>query len=234
MILNTFSGFDLIIKTKLILLLLLYIYAVTSSNIQILWKQPSTRLHPQLLAIRIVSNLRKTNTRKLMLGGVSLITPLFTLVASLNLGGILPYAPSLTAHLILDLSLCLPIWTRIVIWSALSPSPSLAHYLPESSLDKIAPFLSSVEGVRSIIRPLTLSFRLSANISAGHVIITITGTTIVQLLLSALTILGSIISLVLAGYFTFELAICLVQAFVLMLLSTIYTTDYLTKNKSPK
>jgi F-type H+-transporting ATPase subunit a len=72
-----------------------------------------------------------------------------------------------------------------------------------------------------------LSFRLAANMRAGHVILGILISSIVLILLTTLLSLTTIIPFLIANsYAIFELIICLVQAFVFTLLATIYTSDY--------
>lgn len=227
MIFNTFSTFDITIKTELFILSIVYIYLVSTSHNQPLWPTISSRSAIQIKLTGIITTLTKTSKAKLISGTNITFQPIMALILFLNIGSILPYAPSLTAHLVIDISLCLPLWFRIIIWSIIFPQPSVAHYLPEGTINNIAPFLSLVEGVRSFIRPLTLSFRLAANIRAGHVIIAIAGVS-TRVVLLVNTKIRPLLILTGGGYFSFELAICFAQAFVLTLLGIIYMNDYLT------
>jgi len=86
----------------------------------------------------------------------------------------------------------------------------ISHLVPIGS-GALAPFLILVELVRTIIRPLTLAFRLAANITAGHVILS----------LVARTGVGPTIF-----YTMFESAVCIIQAYVFVLLIIIYANDY--------
>nr|ABY71749.1 secretory protein [Chilobrachys guangxiensis] len=46
-----------------------------------------------------------------------------------------------------------------------------AHLVPEGAPLILAPFIVLIERVRHLIRPITLSVRLAANMIAGHLII---------------------------------------------------------------
>lgn len=199
----------------------------TRSQYQLLWPTRPTRILQQDTFVATIARLNSSSKSNIIIGAVAIFQPIIIIILFLNLGRILPYAPSLTAHLVIDIRLCLPLWIRIILWSIIFPEPSIAHYLPEGTINSIAPFLSLVEGVRSIIRPLTLSFRLAANIRAGHVIIAIAGISSRVIILTSPKIRAFVIILG-GGYFRFELAICLAQAFVLTLLGVIYINDYLT------
>ena len=49
---------------------------------------------------------------------------------------------------------------------------TLSHLLPRN-VGVLGPFIILVELIRSLVRPLTLAFRLAANITAGHVILSL-------------------------------------------------------------
>jgi len=50
---------------------------------------------------------------------------------------------------------------------------TISHMLPRN-VGVLRPFIILVELVSSLVRPLTLAFRLAANITAGHVILGLT------------------------------------------------------------
>jgi ATP synthase subunit 6 len=82
-----------------------------------------------------------------------------------------------------------------------------------------------IESTRIIVRPITLSFRLAANISAGHIVLGLVG------IYAAAAITSSLLSTTLfillsAGYILFEVAICLIQAYIFCLLLSLYRDDH--------
>ena len=76
------------------------------------------------------------------------------------------------------------------------------------------------------VRPITLSFRLAANISAGHIVLTL----IRVYLVFSVFMLGRGVSVFLlfveVGYTLFEFGICIIQAYIFCLLLSLYTEDH--------
>ena len=80
-------------------------------------------------------------------------------------------------------------------------------------------FIVLVELVRSVIRPLTLSVRLSANIMAGHLLFVLVG--------RACMGLSSLILILAAQFILFllELAVSIIQGYVFVVLLTLYYSE---------
>jgi len=77
-----------------------------------------------------------------------------------------------------------------------------------------------------LVRPITLSFRLAANMSAGHIVLTLVR---VYLVFRIFVIGSSVIVflfLVEVGYILFEFGICIIQAYIFCLLLSLYTEDH--------
>jgi F-type H+-transporting ATPase subunit a len=81
-------------------------------------------------------------------------------------------------------------------------------------------FIVIIELVRNIIRPITLSVRLCANIVAGHLLLrllrnfSITSFTLFTISFSGIVILGLL-----------EIAVALIQSYVFITLSSLYATE---------
>merc|ERR1712064_86566 len=90
------------------------------------------------------------------------------------------------------------------------PSSVVAGLLPMGAPAPLNPFLVLIETVSIIVRPITLSVRLMANISAGHIVLTLVGnymTTRVltagifsSILLVSIQVLYSVLSSVLVSF----------------------------------
>lgn len=78
-----------------------------------------------------------------------------------------------------------------------------------------------IETIRNIIRPGTLAVRLTANIIAGHLLITLIGNTGPSIITSIIILLliGQIALLVL------ELAVRIIQSYVFAVLRTLYSRE---------
>lgn len=159
-------------------------------------------------------------------GFSSLLTSLFLLILIINLSGLLPYIFSASSHLIVTLSLGLPFWLSLIISSFVhSPKIFTASLLPAGAPDWLNPFLVLIETISISVRPITLSFRLAANMRAGHIVITLLGI----FLSAAISTASSSILILLpiqTFYITFELGICLIQAYIFCLLLSLYADDH--------
>lgn len=173
----------------------------------------------------IISQLNRTFSFHLK-GLNEIISPLFILIIIINLIGLIPYSFSTSRHLLFTLSLGLPLWLRIIL-SRLSKFPKIfiAHFLPDGAPDWLNPFLVLIETTRITVRPLTLSFRLAANIRAGHIVLSLLG------IYAAASLFNSFIGpifliLTTLGYILFEVAICIIQAYIFCLLLSLYSDDH--------
>jgi F0F1-type ATP synthase membrane subunit a len=72
-----------------------------------------------------------------------------------------------------------------------------------------------IETVRLLIRPITLSVRLVANITMGHLVLRLMGDSMI-----------GIGSLIVGGYVLFEFFVCRLQAYVFTLLVRLYRSDH--------
>ena len=102
-----------------------------------------------------------------------------------------------------------------------TPQAVLAHLVPLGTPIALIPFIVLIELVRSVIRPLTLSVRLAANIIAGHLLLTLLGN---QGRFTQLRALGGVIA-ALVALAVLECAVALIQAYVFSVLSTLYVDE---------
>jgi F-type H+-transporting ATPase subunit a len=78
-----------------------------------------------------------------------------------------------------------------------------------------------IELTRNIIRPITLCVRLTANLIAGHLLITLLGNALISL-----SFYSFMISLFVPLLLTIlESAVAFIQAYVFITLVTLYTTE---------
>nr|QJQ26878.1 ATP synthase subunit 6 [Osedax rubiplumus]QJQ26891.1 ATP synthase subunit 6 [Osedax rubiplumus] len=171
--------------------------------------------------------LSRTNARHLK-SMTLFISSIFISLMTLNLIGLIPYSFSVTSHLIFTLSIALPMWLSLIVSASVhAPKMFLAHLLPAGAPDWLNPFLVLIETISMLVRPLTLAFRLAANMSAGHIVLSLIGIFSSSLIImSPLT--GSFIILAQMGYFMFEVAIGLIQSFIFCLLISMYSDDHPT------
>lgn len=147
---------------------------------------------------------------------------IFIFILINNLPGLLPAIFTASSHISLTLTLALPIWIAIIIqrWF-INTKNTLIHLIPNGTPTILIPFIVLIETVRNIIRPLTLSIRLTANIIAGHLLITLIAETR-QGLSVALSPFRDTAHNALAFL---EIAVAFIQAYVFRVLITLYISE---------
>nr|YP_009742315.1 ATP synthase F0 subunit 6 [Cryptonatica andoi]QID90410.1 ATP synthase F0 subunit 6 [Cryptonatica andoi] len=162
------------------------------------------------------------------LGGfLNVVSGLFLFLIFVNLSGLVPYVFSPTSHLAVSLSLGLPLWLSLIVSAIFfNPSSVAAGLLPMGAPAALNPFLVIIETVSIMVRPITLSVRLTANMSAGHIVLTLIGN-----YLTASFFLPGIFSTVLliliqVFYTIFEFGIAMIQAYIFCLLITLYSDEH--------
>nr|YP_001874744.1 ATP synthase F0 subunit 6 [Sthenoteuthis oualaniensis]ACC78180.1 ATP synthetase subunit 6 [Sthenoteuthis oualaniensis] len=173
-------------------------------------------------------NIQTTRSFSMNLGGFSLmVSSLFITIINFNMLGLMPYVFSTTSHLAMTFTLALPLWLSLIISSySNNPYSSVAFMLPLGTPTFLIPFLPIIETLSILVRPITLSIRLAANITAGHIILTLIGDYLTISLLSTDYVVSMLVMLVQIGYFIFEIGIGIIQRYIFSLLITLYTDDH--------
>nr|YP_010425938.1 ATP synthase F0 subunit 6 [Amynthas deogyusanensis]USL47908.1 ATP synthase F0 subunit 6 [Amynthas deogyusanensis] len=173
----------------------------------------------------IFTQLSRTFSYQLK-GSSAIISSTFIILIMINLMGMIPYTFSTSSHLIFTLALGFPMWLSFILSSTLfNPKKTVAHLLPDGAPDWLNPFLVIIETTSMVVRPLTLSFRLAANMSAGHIVLSLVGIYCASAWFTS-TFGTSMLVLVTLGYVLFEFAICLIQAYIFCLLLSLYSDDH--------
>jgi len=218
MITDLFSSLDCIQAGRLsIFIWILPITVACVFRVSTSWSQ---RYIKTLLSI--ISTNRET--RQKALPGFPLI--LFSLILFLliiNFLGLIPFVYGPTRNIWISASLAAVFW-RLLIFSGWTkfPMESAAHLAPAGAPGGFIPFLVIIETVRTLIRPLTLTIRIIANISAGHIIIGLIATS----LAAASLVSFGFVFIAHIGYNMFEVFVCSIQAYVFTLLVKLYGEEH--------
>jgi len=138
---------------------------------------------------------------------------LFLALSFLNLFSLNVYSFPVTTTLRFNLRIAIACWilsiliglTKIYFYSSILSSNTPWYLIP---------FLIIIELVRISVRPITLSFRLLANIAAGHILLNL-------IYKISVWILGRIFG-------RLELIVAIVQAYVFSLLISVYIQESLS------
>ena len=223
MITNLFSVFDpstIIfnlslnwLSTLIGLALIPYYFWFLPSRINVIWSNIILTLFKEFKTL--LGPKRKN-------GSTFIFISLFSIILFNNFLGLFPYIFTRTSHLTLTLTLALPLWLRFIIYGWINNTQHIfTHLVPQGTPRILIPFIVCIETIRNIIRPGTLAVRLTANIIAGHLLLTLignTGNSLSTLLISFLLI--SQIALLLL-----EAAVAIIQSYVFAVLSTLYSRE---------
>nr|UFX54082.1 ATP synthase F0 subunit 6 [Cryptotis goldmani] len=154
-----------------------------------------------------------------------MLISLIMFIGSTNLLGLLPHSFTPTTQLSMNLGMAIPLWAGTVIMGFRHKTKaSLAHFLPQGTPLPLIPMLIIIETISLFIQPMALAVRLTANITAGHLLIhLIGGATLVLMNISPITAFITFIILVMLT--VLEFAVALIQAYVFTLLVSLYLHD---------
>nr|YP_009568596.1 ATP synthase F0 subunit 6 [Oceanodroma castro]QBB88606.1 ATP synthase F0 subunit 6 [Oceanodroma castro] len=154
-----------------------------------------------------------------------ILTSLMLLLLTINLLGLLPYTFTPTTQLSMNMSLAFPLWLATLLTGLRNqPSASLGHLLPEGTPTPLIPALIMIETTSLLIRPLALGVRLTANLTAGHLLIQLISTATTALLFAMPTV-SVITTLILLLLTILEIAVAMIQAYVFVLLLSLYLQE---------
>ena len=197
----------------------------------ILYPTPSARwLNNRFLALQgwFINRFTQQLLLPLSLGGhkwAALLTSLIIFLITLNILGLLPYTFTPTTQLSLNLGLAVPLWlATVLIGIRNQPTHALGHLLPEGTPGPLIPVLIIIETISLFIRPLALGVRLTANLTAGHLLIQLIATA-AFVLLPLIPIVAILTSTVLVLLTLLEVAVAIIQAYVFVLLLSLYLQE---------
>nr|YP_009315859.1 ATP synthase F0 subunit 6 [Oxyeleotris marmorata]AHB23418.1 ATP synthase F0 subunit 6 [Oxyeleotris marmorata]AIA77044.1 ATP synthase F0 subunit 6 [Oxyeleotris marmorata]AKL78570.1 ATP synthase F0 subunit 6 [Oxyeleotris lineolata] len=153
------------------------------------------------------------------------LASLMLFLISLNMLGLLPYTFTPTTQLSMNMGFAVPLWlTTVLIGMRNQPTAALGHLLPEGTPTPLIPVLIIIETISLFIRPLALGVRLTANLTAGHLLIQLIATAAFVLLPLMPTV--AILTATLLFLLTLlEIAVAMIQAYVFVLLLSLYLQE---------
>ena len=152
-----------------------------------------------------------------------LIFSLFIFILLCNILGMTPYSFTVTSHIIITFALSMIAFLTITIFAiSRNGFKGFFHmFLPSGVPIIMAPIIFVIEFFSYLIRPITLSVRLFANIVAGHVLLKVVAGFIVSL-----GIIFGFAPMIFAVLMTgFELFVAILQSYIFVVLICAYLGD---------
>nr|QBP33707.1 ATP synthase F0 subunit 6 [Bombus sibiricus] len=217
---NLFETFDPSINNNIQLnWIFMFIPIIIIPNLY--WLIPSRLTIIFKLLIEYLFNEFKMIMTNKFIMNISSFISIMMYIMLLNLFSLIPYIFTSTSHLLFNLSMSFSMWLSFIIYSTINyPMKTLSHLVPLNSPKFLMNFMVIIELISLIIRPWTLSIRLSANLISGHLILILLSNFMMNFMfLSPFTLLIQNMLLVL------EISMALIQAYVFSILLTLYFSE---------
>jgi F-type H+-transporting ATPase subunit a len=163
---------------------------------------------------------------------------LFIFILVANMLGMFPYFPApgahsftITSHLIVTVALAMMVWLTVIVYGVFKNGFGfLRLFVPSGVPVFILPFVTLIEIISFVSRPISHSVRLFANMLAGHILLKVFAGFIVMLaggLGAAGYVVGILPFAMTLGLTALEFLVAFLQAYVFAILTCIYLSDAL-------
>jgi F-type H+-transporting ATPase subunit a len=160
-----------------------------------------------------------------------LVFSIFMFICVSNLVGVIPYAFTISSHIIVTLSLALLVFFTVLIYGFYKNGLKFFKiFVPSGIPIFILPLVVFIEIFSFFLRPISHSVRLFANMLAGHIALKVFAGFVAMLgvSLGAIGWIGGIAPLALTvAIYALEILVAFLQAYVFAILTVIYLNDAL-------
>ena len=208
-----------------VIVLTLFLIAGTAGG-----KAVPTRLQSAAeLTYEFVANMLRSTAGQEGMRFFPFVFTIFMFVLLLNMFGLIPYAFTVTSHIIVTAALALTVFFTVLIYGLIRHGLHFFNlFVPKGVPVYILPMIVAIEILSFISRPISHSVRLFANMLAGHIALQVFAGFIV-LLGGALGVLGWIGGVLpfamIVALFALEALVAFLQAYVFAILTCIYLND---------
>lgn len=197
--------------------LLIIIFMIKSTSKKLLIPNKSQLVAEMIY--KFLHDLVKTSIGEEGLKFFPLIFSIFTFILACNCLGMTPYSFTPTSQIAITLSMAIIAFFVITIFAIFRNGFSgfLHMFLPSGVPVWMAPMIFIIELFSFLIRPITLSVRLFANMVAGHVLLKVIAGFVISL--GVFGVFPFLFSVVMTG---FELFVAVLQAYIFAVLVCAY------------
>nr|UAA82143.1 ATP synthase F0 subunit 6 [Platyneura mayri] len=222
MLMNLFSIFDPSTSMYMSLNWLSSIYVILFIP-NLYWLIPS-RWNMLIMIIfnKLIFEFKLLMNLNLNIMNMILFISLFIWILLNNFLGMFPYIFTSSSHLIFSMTYSLMFWLAFMIFGWIKNyNHMFIHLVPQGTPFILMPFMVLIETISNVIRPGTLAVRLSANMIAGHLLMTLissTGNKLQEYMLMFMLMAQSLLVIL-------ELSVSIIQAYVFTILLILYSIE---------
>jgi F-type H+-transporting ATPase subunit a len=151
-----------------------------------------------------------------------LIFSIFIFIVLCNIIGLTPYSFTATSQIVVTLSVALVSFITVITFSIRRNGFNgfVRMFMPSGLPIAIAPLIFIIEFFSFLVKPITLSVRLFANMVAGHVLLKVVASFVVSL-----GIFGFLPLLFSSALVAFELFVAILQSYIFSILVCSYLSE---------
>lgn len=174
------------------------------------------------LMFEFIAGMVKDSTGKEGMRYFPFIFTLFVFILFGNFLGLMPYGFTFTSHIIVTFTMAIVIFIGVILIGFVRHGLHFfSLFVPPGTPLAMVFVLAPLEFFSFLIRPITLSLRLFANMLAGHILLKVLAGFIISLGILA----GWVPFLAVFGITVLELLVAAIQAYVFALLTCLYLND---------
>jgi F-type H+-transporting ATPase subunit a len=173
------------------------------------------------LSYEFIANLLRENVGKEGIKYLPFVFSLFMFILACNMLGMLPYSFTVTSHIAVTFALAALVFVVVtLIGFARHGLGFLKLFVPDGVPLVLLILIVPIELISYMIRPISLSVRLFANMMAGHTMLKVFAGFVVSL--GAFGVVPLIATIAFTGL---EFVVAFLQAFIFSVLTCIYLND---------
>ena len=215
----TINNINLVIMSVSVFFFLIYFFLLEEINII-----PKKIQYIYEMIYLFVFNIVYVQVSKKGLKYFPFLLTIFLMVLCLNIVSLFPFSFAVTSHFIWSLYISLSTCFGIFILGLINYKLEYLKIFLMNIPILLYPLMTLIELASYVIRAFSLAIRLSANIIAGHILVDIIAEVIALLNYYLIDLSFLVLALLIALMFL-EIGVACLQAYVLLLLITLYLND---------
>ena len=190
---------------------------------------PSRMQSAAELTYEFVANMLRSTAGKEGMRFFPFVFTIFMFVLTLNMLGLIPYAFTVTSHIVITAALAITVFLVVLGYGLYRHGLHFFNlFVPKGVPIYILPLIVGIEVLSFISRPISHSVRLFANMLAGHIALKVFAGFIILLgtALGAIGWIGGALPFAMIIALTaLEMLVAFLQAYVFAILTCIYLND---------